>query len=200
MNDQSQYESVYRRMLPGDLIVFWGRGFLPWAIRLFASGPSHCGVVRQSWHQNAPGVTLAESTIRNGRDGVQTCDLEGRLAEYEGSARWLPLSREARAALDWQGFYAAIGEMEDIVRYDKIGLAEYLLQLIPVAGRRWWQSEHPDVMVCSAFVVAVYERARLLRGVNWSRVTPQDLCEMRLFSDSIPIVGRPPKIRRFNSC
>jgi hypothetical protein len=142
---------------------------------------------------------VVESTIEGEINGVQTASLEARLQSLNGSALWLPLSEEARHAIGWFEFYAAIGEADGRVKYGAIDLLEFLLRDVPILGTRLAQVAHTDQMVCSAFAAWVYSRAGLLRGVNWSELSPQDLCEMRLFAECVPLVGKPPKIRRFNT-
>ncbi len=218
-NDLTLYEAAAPKMLPGDLIVFFGRGIISWLVQLFASGPSHVGVVR---HPVTPAgdVQLVESTIeervnldclcdaclkRNNtppmppRNGVQTTPLHRRVANYQGSILWLPLSDEARLRIHWFQFYKALGESDGRVKYGVDDLFEFLARQIPILGPRVAQNAHDDEMVCSAFACWLYERANVLHNINWSEVTPQDLCEMKLFRDAVPILGAPPRIRRFNT-
>jgi hypothetical protein len=54
-------------------------------------------------------------------------------------------------------------------------------------------------MVCSGFVTAVFEAAGVLRGINWSKVSPQDLVEMKLYRQCVQVLGKPAMLRNFNS-
>jgi hypothetical protein len=200
VNDLTQYAAVRDQIRQGDLIVFWGNEPLSWLIRLFAPGPSHCAVVRHGQHRDY-GVRIIESTIENERDGVQTNPLADTLLNYGDGAKamWLPLSEEARRQIDWSAFYAFCGSTEDHVRYDVEGLFEFLLREVPIVGPRVAQDEHTDNMVCSAWATALWSKCGLLRGFNWSKVKPDDLVEMRLYREAVPILGKPKLCKRFNS-
>jgi hypothetical protein len=199
VNDLTGYAKIRSLFQPGDLIVSWCGDFLSSLIRLFAAGgPTHCSVVRQGAH---PGFepTLIESTILHGRNGVQTNRIDQRAAAYPGSMALLSLNADQRARMDLEAFYRFCGAAEDHVRYDVGGLVEFLAREIPIAGARLAQSAHEDRMVCSAFATALWTRTGLLHGINWSKVWPQDLVEMKLYSGWHPIVGAPPKMARFNT-
>ena len=46
MNDPALFQSRKARLIPGDLIFYWGGGFLSWAIELLSgNGPSHVQMV-----------------------------------------------------------------------------------------------------------------------------------------------------------
>jgi hypothetical protein len=53
-------------------------------------------------------------------------------------------------------------------------------------------------MVCSSWVCALLERSGVLTGINWTQVTPQQLVEMRIYRDFLPLLGHP-KPSRFNT-
>jgi hypothetical protein len=201
MNDLTQYRAVKDQIRPGDLIVFLGRSPLSWLIWLFASGPSHVAPVRQGSHHGSD-VTIIESTINGDRDGVQTNPLEPIIAGYDGAIAWLPLTDEIHNGIDWQEFYRFCGSAEDFISYDIGGLVEFLARDVPVIGPRVGQEQHTDKMVCSGWAVALYKtsgkKIGLMRGINWSEVSPQDLIEMKLFKKLVPLVGTP-RLRRFNS-
>ena len=198
-NDLTKYETLRPQLRPGDLIAFQGAGILSGLISVFSAGPSHIGIVRQSCHANSDFVTMTESTIEGGRNGVQTNRLSERLAEYDGRAWWLPLSDDIHEQIDWFKFFNFIGATEDHVRYDTTGLFEFILRGLPIVGPRIGQKEHVDQMVCSGFVTAVLESCGVLRGINWSKVSPQDLVEMHIYRDVFNLIGGPAKLRGFNT-
>jgi hypothetical protein len=53
-------------------------------------------------------------------------------------------------------------------------------------------------MVCSSWVTAVFESCGVLTGINWTQVTPQQLVEMHIYRDFLPLLGNP-KPSRFNT-
>jgi hypothetical protein len=201
MNDLTRYTAIRDQIRAGDLIVFQGAGLISGLIEAFAAGPTHCGLIRQQLHQDTPNVLMVESTIEGARNGVQTNKLSERLANYDATGRawWLPLSAEVRKAVDWFKFYQFIGGAEDFVKYDVGGLFEFILRGLPIVGARVAQDEDQKQMVCSGFVAAVLEATGVLRGINWSKVSPQDLVEMKLYRQCVQLLGKPAMLRNFNS-
>lgn len=204
MNDLTNYKANRDKIRPGDIVMFWGKGPLSWLIKFFASGPSHCGIVRQASHEGKS-PTLLESSIIEGpngktHDGVQTSNLDWRVSHYDDGASMalLRLSEPVRKEIDWFKFYMFAGECCDRVKYDKIGLGEFLVREVPVLGTRIAQDEHKNLMVCSALVTAMLEHCGVLRGINWAKVTPQDLVEMNIYAEWLPLLGQP-KLKRFNT-
>lgn len=189
----------------GDLIVYCGRDPLSRAIEILADTPSHVAVVRQGSHDGSA-ATITESTIEGGvvgaltggRNGVQTHPLSDYTADYDGWIACLRLKDETRARANWFRFYELIGKAEGTVRYDTAGLFEFLLREIPVVGVRIAPEEKQDVMYCCAWACALYSALGIVAGVNWSHTRPQDLVEMGLWRDWIPIAGHP-RLKRFNS-
>jgi hypothetical protein len=203
MNNLTRYQAVRGQIRAGDLIAFQGSGPLSGLIEAFSAGPSHVGIIRVI-DRDAAGakvVKMVESTIEGDRNGVQTNRLSERLATYDegGRAWWLPLADDIHQAVDWFRFYQFIGGAEDHVRYDIGDLFEFILRGLPVTGPRIGQAERQDRMVCSGFVTAVLEAAGVLRGINWSKVSPQDLVEMKLYRQCGQLLGEPAMLRNFNS-
>ena len=146
-------------------------------------------------------VVITESTIHNGKSGPQSRPLSGLLAEYgkDCQAWWLPLSDDVRKAFDLFQFYKFIGESEGAVRYDVPGLFGLLARSIPILGPRICQGESAKRMFCSGYAVDCLEHAGALRGINYSKTSPQDLAEMHIYREYVQILGAPGKIARFNS-
>jgi hypothetical protein len=192
MNDLTQYNAIRGRLRPGDIIVFWGRAPLSLLIEFFDAGPSHCAIVRQPLTADGDDVTISQSTIQHGVNGVQTDPLGWTIAAYgAGEIAALRLDDATRAKIDWQKFYKTIGAAEGSVQYDTADLVEFLLRDIPVLGVRAAQGEHKTKMVCSAWVTALLEASGVLRGIDYTATTPQQLVEMRLYSDCLPLLGNP---------
>ena len=202
MNDLTQYLAARPNMLPGDVIVFSGAsGVSPLIELATGSCASHIAVVRQGTHVLYEDVNIIEATIEGVRNGVQSNLLAGRLANYDsrGRAWWLPLSPEVRKAMNWFQFYKYIGSTESRIRYDTAGLFHFLARAVPFIGPRTYQAENSAALFCSGFVAELFEQSGILRGINTSKVTPQDLCEAKLYRECVQILGAPGKIARFNT-
>jgi hypothetical protein len=203
MNDLTQYNSVRSQLRAGDLVMFWGRSPLSRAIELIDAGPSHSAIIRQPVAADAD-ATICQSTIQkwNGVEvnGVQTEQLGATIAGYDtgASIAALRLDDATRSRIDWEKFYAVIGAAEDHVGYDIADLFEFLIRDVPVLGVRVAQGEHKAKMVCSSWVTAVLESCGVLGGINWTQVTPQQLVEMRIYRNFLPLLGNPQP-SRFNT-
>ncbi len=199
MNDLTQYNTVKASLLPGDIVMFWGKGLLSHAIELASDGPSHCAIVRQPLTMGSD-ATIVESTIDGKLNGVQTHPLGSRVENYDAGAAIavLRLSAAARAKLNLFRFYGFIGAAEGHVRYDTPDLVEFLLRDVPILGARLAQGEHKAEMVCSSWVTAVLEKCGVLSNINWTQAMPQQIVEMALYEDWVPLLGNP-KLKRFNT-
>lgn len=199
MNDLAQYNAVRHTIRAGDVIVDYGTAPISRLIRLFAPGPSHCAFVR--WPMiGGMDVEICESTIENGKSGVQTNALGNEIAYYgcPVAAAVLYLSDATRKRIDWFKFYEIIGAAEDHTKYDTVGLFEYLLRDVPILGPRVAQAPPKDKYVCSAWTSAVQEFCDATYGVNWSQATPQQIVEMDIYKGWAPLCGKPV-LTRFNS-
>jgi hypothetical protein len=212
---QSQYEAIRDGMLPGDGVVFGASGgFLSSFIKFWTrSALSHCSTVLTLDEALIadliakgflvppktvkPGnrVVLVESTILSNKDGVQVNWASERIAEYPGSAWWLPLSQESREIFDTARFskfmVGLIGHP-----YDKQLIGHLLfdkLHLVP-ARKNW------DKMICSECGSAGYKVAGILpMNLNSSEVVPQRMAEYRLYRENYyQVRGKAQEIRRYN--
>lgn len=203
MNDLTQYNSVRSQLLAGDLVMFWGRSPLSLAIELIDAGPSHSAIIRQPVTPESD-ATISQSTIQkwNGVEvnGVQTEPLGLTIAGYDSGASIaaLRLNDATRSKIDWGKFYGVIGAAQDHVGYDIPDLFEFLIRDVPIVGARVAQGEHRAKMVCSSWVTAVLESCGVLTGINWTQATPQQLVEMHIYQDFLPLLGNPHP-SRFNT-
>src|ERR1039458_2791826 len=202
MNDLTQYNRVRSLLRPGDLVMFWGRSPLSWAIELIDAGPSHSAMIRQPLTAESD-VTICQSTIQNGHNGVQTDPLGATIAGYDAGASIaaMRLDDATRSKIDWFKFYAVIGAAEDHVGYDIPVLFEFLIRALAIPAARGplgARGENKAKMVCSSWVTAVFESCGVLTGINWTHVTPQQLVEMHIYRDFLPLLGNP-KPSRFNT-
>ena len=202
MNPLTQYNAVKSQLRAGDLVMFWGRSLLSIAIELIDAGPSHSAIVRQE-ASAVSDVVISQSTIQKWggveRNGVQDEPLGATIAGYGPAAiAALRLSNEVRGRINWETFHSVIGAADGRVEYDIPDLFEFLIRSVPVLGARVAQGEHKTKMVCSSWVTAVLESSGVLTGNNWTQVTPQQLVEMHIFRDYLPLLGNP-KLSRFNT-
>ena len=200
MNNLTHYNGVRSLLRPGDLVMFWGRSPLSRAIEWIDAGPSHSAIIRQPVTDEGADATICQSTIQDGVNGVQTDPLGATIAGYDtgASIAALRLDDTTRSKIDWEQFYAVIGADEDRVKYDIPDLVEFLIRDVPILGARVAQGEHKARMVCSSWVTAVLESCGVLTGINWTEVTPQQLVEMHIYRDFLPLLGNP-KPSRFNT-
>jgi len=201
MNDLTLYNSVKTVLRPGDIIVFAGTEPISWAIRLFTGSPlSHTAMVRQRVHQGSD-VVITQCDLNSKHNGAQSCLLGAELEGYGdgASAAALLLRDDFRKSLDWGKFYEFIGAAETYVHYDVAGLFGFLARELPVMGPYILQSEDPHQMFCNAYCIAIFEACEGLRGINYRKMSPQDLAEMAIYEKAVPLMGKPLKIRHFNS-
>jgi hypothetical protein len=196
----SQYTDVRNKLRPGDIVVFSGVQPISWLIKFYSNSPvTHAGIVTDVF--GASDVQLSESTIENGKNGVQTNPLSTTLAGYGrgSSASGLLLRDEIRAKIDWTKFYAFITACTGQVKYDVKGLFLFLAASAPLFGQFVSQSEDPKQMFCDAWVIAVLEACGVLCGINYRKMKPQDLVEMALYQPApLPLLGNL-KLKRFNT-
>ena len=102
--------------------------------------------------------------------------LDERLATYRGRAWWLPLRGDLRRQMDWYQFFTMVGKAEhEHIPYDIGGLFGFMLRDIPILGAHVAQEENHQAMFCSGLDTALLRASGVLRGVNWSKVTPQQI-------------------------
>lgn len=201
MENREQYLAVQKKIRPGDIIAFDGTKPISGLIALFTGSQiSHVGTVRQPFIEGKD-VTITNSTIEDGKSGPQTSGLLHMLEkEYpDGKAYWLQLDDLVRQSIDWVKFYQFIGQSEGSIHYDKEGLFGFLLRNLPFIGPHLMQSEDPHQMFCDAYCIAIYEACGVLRGINYRKMTPQDLCEMNIYKQCTQIWGKKGRIKRFNT-
>jgi len=202
-NDLTAYKLAAPSMRAGDVIAFAGRAVISYLIDFVSNSDiSHVAVV-QSPLTATSDVLIAESTIESGISGPQTRPLGATLANYgPGAQAWLlRLSDQVRAEIDWSKFNWFIKTSEDgRIKYDTPGLFGFLGRQIPIVGSYICQSETAKRLFCSGYATEIFEQSGVLRGINWSQVSPQDLVEMKLFTGSpVQLIGKPRNIARFNT-
>jgi hypothetical protein len=200
MNDLSHYRALRSRMRPGDPLYFSGTGLISGAIKLVSGSQlSHMAIIVQGAHGDRE-VEIVESTTEP-KNGVQRCFLSDRIANYDEGGRiwWPPLAEDVRQDINWFKFWEFVGKTVDRVGYDEPGLGGFIWRSIPIIGPRIAQRENQREMVCSAYGEALLEYAGALRGINSSKMTPQDMAEMRIHAGIHQLHGKPAEIRRFNT-
>jgi hypothetical protein len=193
------YDIVRPRIRQGDIFAFGGQDWISNGIKLFTrSAISHVAPVARI---EADGrIVLIESTTLDGVKGVQRNYASERIAHYNGDVWWLPLADGVRAETDWSRYYsfleAQLGKPYDYRQCLQMAWAP--LAHVPGLG---FLRNHEGLakFYCSELVAAALEQAGGLPfGVNFSDVSPQDLCEMAIYADYVQIKGTA-KLRKFNS-
>lgn len=155
----------------GDLLFFWGRGWLSRTIEIATRGPSHVGIVCQNFEMGngTAGLLLFESTtlcdlpdaIKGSRfAGVQAHDPEARIAAYDGQVGRM------RLATTWELETDESQNLRDLLTeahgrpYDRGGAVLSGSRLI-----KWTPCmPYPDLghAFCSELVAAVLMRVQRL--------------------------------------
>ncbi len=183
---------------PGDVIAFGGyQGLFTWLIRAATFSPvSHVGIIS---HVEDGRPYLAESTtLYTGRSGYQENDLFSRLADYEnqGRAWWLPLSKQSRAHLDprvLRGFL----QQQHGKKYDFVQVAGVPLARVPLVGKVLRPDDYRRLF-CSELVGAAFEHTGILQPEwNSSHMTPEQICQLRLYQPAVQVLGKPRAIRGY---
>jgi len=195
------YASVREAMRPGDVIAFGGRSPFSNLIKRFTLSPvSHVGIIRQSQMRTESGARyfneLTESTSLDGRVGVVTSRLSGRLDQYEGEAWWLPLSLATRAGLDHERYFEWLYAQEG-KPYDFFGAVATSLEGLPLLGAA--VVEDFGRLFCSELAAGALEAAGALPSINASGVTPIELCRFRIYGKCVQLKGKWTTIPRFNT-
>jgi len=189
---QSTYENTRKQMRAGDVIFFRNGKPDPLSaiIKILTGGPTHCALVLHSSDR----VTLAESTIRNGVNGVQQSYLDERLQDYvDGCAWWCPLAYDIVYKADWAAFENAVTTAMGRP-YDIAGLAEFLF-------RRVVKLKEEKAVFCSAFVCIPLEAAGIIpHEVDYAAVSPEDLVKEPIYAaDYYQILGNRRELNHWNS-
>jgi len=190
----------------GDIIAFGGKGFLSDAIEwLTGSKLSHVAMVldprlRVDGRPQAE-PQIVESTILNGRNGVQINPLAARLAMCGAGERvWvLRLSDAIRGFLDWDRLWAFAMARVNRDRYNVLELGAYVARMIPLMqDLPLWYKPNSHEEVCSELVAELLA-AGGLPGLRPYETPPQGIAELKIYADCRQLMGKPAAIRKFNS-
>lgn len=203
------YSQVRKRMQPGDVVAFSGKGdfsqIIKWATR---SNVSHVGVILQSKlmignkPQDGFFNQIIESTTLNGFSGVSISRLSDRVDTYDGELWWLPLRDDVRSKLDSSIFYNWLLHQErkpyDATQAVKSALD--LLDNLPGVGLATHNKEDFSRFFCSELVAAGLEAGGAISSLNASEVTPNDLCKFNIYESTYyQMKGGEKEIKGFNS-
>jgi hypothetical protein len=206
---KSKYEDVRKKMQPGDVIAFGGKGnfseIIKWATR---STVSHVGVILQSKllidEQPQAGFfnQIIESTSLNGFSGVTISRLSDRLFSYGGEIWWLPLSTKIRENLVVKKFYDFLLHQEH-KKYDMpqaVNSAIDAFDKMPLIGNLTHNVEDFSRFFCSELVAAGLEAGQAIPSLNSSEVTPIDLCRFNIYKEHYhQLKGRQKNIKGYNT-
>lgn len=197
---QADYAGVRKRMQPGDVIAFSGKGdvsnIIKWATR---SQVSHAACILQSklLLGGTPQAGMLNQIIESTAPlGVSISRLSERLAGYQGEAWWLPLSLEVRARMNGSKLFDWLLHQERRP-YD---WPQAIASGIDLFGGAIIRAQEDFArFFCSELIAGALEAAGAVASLNASEVTPADLCAFRIYaSDYYQIKGVPKEIRGFN--
>lgn len=208
---QAKYADVRRKMKPGDVIAFSGKGHFSEIIKWATwSQVSHVGVVLQT--HLVDDVTgrffnqIIESTSLNGFNGVNISRLSDRIDHYDGDLWWLPLSEPMSKSAGKLFYDFLFNQAKARKEYDMpqaIGSAVDALDQLPFGLHGpGYNREDFSKFFCSELVAAGLEKAGVVNTVNASEVTPIDLCRWNIYEDNyyhIKVDEEPKKISRYNT-
>jgi hypothetical protein len=207
----ARYSELRKRMQPGDIIAFSGKGqfseIIKWATR---SAVSHVGIVLQSklligdTPQDGFFNQIIESTSLNGFSGVSISRLSDRVDTYDGEMWWLPLSEKSRNTLQTKQFYDFLLHQEK-KPYDTpqaVKSALDALDDIPLLRKATHNIEDFSSFFCSELAAAALEVGEVVSNINASEVTPIDLCMFSIYHDDyyqIKGKGKEKDIKGYNT-
>ncbi len=151
-----KYSEIRNQLQTGDVLLFSGRGFVSWWIRLRTlSDISHIGTVYRVLRNNQD-VMVWESTRLTGKDGVQISLLSVRGKNFKGKIR----VRRLYTRRDNQ-FYKTIHDLRQEVAGRKY--ERNILELIGSVA--FWQNKVCLVYIfCSELVGLAFKRWRLFKS------------------------------------
>lgn len=188
------YQDARKRMKPGDVIAFSGKGHFSEIIKWATfSSVSHVGVILQSQLREDDTDRffnqIIESTSLNGFSGVMASRFSDRLSAYEGDIWWLPLATDMRKdkSMHKRFFDFLFRQAEDAIPYDMpqaVKSAIDALDDLPFGKHGpMYNGEDFSRFFCSELVAAGLEAAEVVTTVNASEVTPADLCSWNIYED-----------------
>ncbi|MBF6057026.1 MULTISPECIES: hypothetical protein [Thiomicrorhabdus] len=207
-----EYQEARKRMMPGDVIAFGGKGHFSEIIKFATlSAVSHVGVILQTKVTDDDSDRffnqIIESTSLNGFNGVNISRFSDRLNNYEGEIWWLPLNRQLREQrFDSKAFYEFLfNQARERKGYDMpqaIKSALDVLDQLPFDTHGpGYNREDFSKFFCSELVAAGLEKAGTVGTVNASEVTPIDLCRWNIYeTEYFRLKGDPEKrISKYNT-
>lgn len=206
MRLETNYDAVRSKMRSGDGLLFGGKGLIPSGVIRYWTRPyfwkpwhlavgSHWATVLDV-EEPAHRVRLIESTTLNGKSGVQINYASERIAGYDGSVYYLPLSRAVRERMDHADFTRWCLEQEG-KSYDKVLIAHLFLDRFNLfSSRESWNSFDCSEIGSGAAKVS----GMLPANINSSEVTPQKMCEFRIWAPHYyQLKGKAREIDKFNT-
>lgn len=170
-------------MRPGDVIAFRGTSMIS---RLFAArtNVSHVAIVAG----NAPDLLLAEATVQLSGDmktiWALSSPLKQRIADYDGTVKWLPLADRVCERFDRRGFDSflnrALGRPFGFSRGALVVMGEWRRRAFPARPFVRWAP------ACSCFV----SQALIAAGVispGRRLMSPADVCRLPIYSTEVKI-------------
>lgn len=194
------YDDVRKKMRPGDVIAFGGKGHFSEVIKWVTRAPvSHLGVVLQTRLAFADNEDdFYNQVIESSGDGVGIINLSIRMS-YDGEIWWLPLSKPTREKFKEKPFFDFLVRQEH-KKYDMPQAISSALDALDNITNSTRNREDFSKFFCSELVAAGLEKAGVCGTINASEVTPVDLCMFNLFDDDYYLLkGDQREISGYNS-
>lgn len=182
----------------GDVFAFGGTtGFFSNLIRLATWNPvTHVGICA-GYDQDGP-YLIESTTLYKNRSGVQRNPLHPRLEDYASQGRvwWLRLSPQARQIADMnrltQFLHDHLGR-----EYDYRQVVGVALNRLPFMDRLLNQADF-NRLFCSELVAGAFHAAGITPpGWGISHITPEQICQYRLYVEAVQVVGKSKRIPGF---
>jgi len=190
----AEYKEIRSNMLPGDIIVFSGKGHFSEVIK-WATTPevAHVGIVFETkvlfagTVQDGCVVNVMESTtmcVDPESDkriaGVQRNRMSKRIEYYNGTIWWLPPNADSRRKLNEKKhefmnvLLHSIDKPSDMPQ--AIRSAIDAMDGIALINTSTYNDEDYAAFFCSELASAALEGGGVINAINASEVTPVDLC------------------------
>lgn len=196
-HSMTTYRAIADRIQPGDVIAFSGQGLPSLVVKLATrSVVSHVAIVLET----RPQSLIIESTPIEGFSGVTINGLADRVANHPGEMWWLPLAESIRQRLNIPAMQAFLHQQNNKA-YDALEAINSGLDLPALTRGGHPQDDNYDQFFCSELVTAGLKSGGVLRQMNASEITPNDLCCYAIYqADYYQIKGdRPRAIHCINS-
>ncbi|MGO4891460.1 hypothetical protein [Flavobacterium sp. W21_SRS_FM6] len=207
--DFKPYQQLEQLIQPGDVIAFGGNSlFSRWAKLTTRSVVTHLALVLDTktpyGNPQSPIHQIIESTCYGGNSGVMINRLCERIATYDGSVWWLPLSEASRNTFELNKTECINFLRSQLYKpYDisqLFGSTVDATDTLPFFRYLSYNVEDFSQWFCSELVAAALGIGKLIHNINASECTPIDICQLAIFHQRYTqIRGPKTAISGFNT-